>query len=156
MRQAAWEEARLHMQAPDAERERTVEELQFAYAAGWLVLSPEEFDARVARVYQARTYGQLDFLKHGIVGPNIYSPSGQPPRPQPPTNSNALVSLACGVGGLFTGVLAIPAIVLGHMARREIRRTNERGDSMAVRGLVLGYVGTVLMLVVVALVASGA
>jgi uncharacterized membrane protein YjfL (UPF0719 family) len=56
------------------------------------------------------------------------------------------------VGGIFVGITAIPAIVLGHMARREIRRTGERGDSMAVGGMVLGYVVTLIMVALVALI----
>ena len=33
---------------------------------------------------------------------------------------------------------------LGHIARREIRRTGEAGDGMATAGLVLGYIGSVI------------
>ena len=42
---------------------------------------------------------------------------------------------------LLTG---IPAIVLGHIARRQIRQTGEAGDGMALAGLILGYVGLIL------------
>ena len=44
------------------------------------------------------------------------------------------------------------AIVLGHSARRRIRQTGERGDGLAVAGLVLGYLGLVCMLLLVVLV----
>ncbi len=42
----------------------------------------------------------------------------------------------------------IPAIVLGHMARREIRRTGEDGNGVATVGLVLGWAGLSLMVLV--------
>jgi hypothetical protein len=36
------------------------------------------------------------------------------------------------------------AIVTGHIARSQIRRTNEEGSGMALAGLILGYVGVAL------------
>ncbi len=52
----------------------------------------------------------------------------------------------------------IPAIVLGHMARRQIRQTGEQGAGMATAGLVLGYIGAALtvIFVIVIVVAVGA
>ena len=38
------------------------------------------------------------------------------------------------------GITAIPAVILGHWARREIRRTGAGGDGMAVAGLTLGWI----------------
>lgn len=137
------------MLASDAARESAVEILKGAYAEGRLVM--EEYDDRVGRAYQARTYGELD----AVIG-DIPQPQPLPPvfRPAllPRTNSKAVAALICGVGGIFVGITAIPAIVLGHMARREIRRTGERGDSMAVGGMVLGYVVTLIMVALVALI----
>jgi hypothetical protein len=70
----------------------------------------------------------------------------------------AIGSLACGVAELFTGGLsAIPAIILGHMARGEIRRHGYRGGGMATTGLVLGYLGIAFwVLITFALVAFAA
>jgi predicted RNA-binding protein with TRAM domain len=141
------------MLASDAAREGAVEILKGAYAEGRLVM--EEYDDRVGRAYQARTYGELDAVIGDIPQP---LPPAFRPAPLPRTNGKAVAALICGVGGIFVGLSAIPAIVLGHMARREIRRTGEQGDGMAVGGMVLGYVVTVLMagmvvLAVVALVA---
>ena len=58
------------------------------------------------------------------------------------------------------GLTGIPAVVLGHVARSEIRRTGERGDGLALTGLVLGWLSTagwalVLVLLSVVAVASG-
>ena len=62
-----------------------------------------------------------------------------------PNNNLAVVSLISGVLGWvalpFVG--AIAAIITGHMARREIRRTGEDGDALAMVGLVLGYASLV-------------
>jgi hypothetical protein len=54
----------------------------------------------------------------------------------------------CGyfVGGLFPGVLAI---VFGHVARAQIRRDQSTGDGMAVAGLVMGYISTIVGLVAI-------
>ena len=75
------------------------------------------------------------------------------------TNPLAIASLACGIGQPFTGMLStIPAIVLGHMTRREIRRTGEDGTGMATVGLVLGWAGfgvlVVACLFIVAIVSA--
>jgi hypothetical protein len=48
-----------------------------------------------------------------------------------------------------TGITFIPAIILGHMARRQIRKSGEQGDGMALAGLILGYVGGVWLIVLI-------
>jgi len=54
----------------------------------------------------------------------------------------AIVSLICGIGQvMFWPLITIPAIVLGHVARRQIRRTGEQGSGLALAGLILGYIG---------------
>jgi hypothetical protein len=61
------------------------------------------------------------------------------------TNSLAIASLACGVGQFVFGPLAtIPAIVLGHIARSQIRRTGEQGAGLALTGLILGWGAVIL------------
>jgi uncharacterized membrane protein len=70
----------------------------------------------------------------------------------PRTNSLAVAAL---VFGFVFPLLAIP---LGHMARRQIVQTGERGDGMAVIGLVLGYLAltaiVVAMVVVIVIIAA--
>jgi hypothetical protein len=70
-------------------------------------------------------------------------PYGQPVL-APRTNGMAIAALACGIGGFFVFPASFAAVVLGHIARREIRQTGEAGSGMATAGLVLGYVGTVI------------
>ncbi|MEU6340625.1 DUF1707 and DUF4190 domain-containing protein [Streptomyces sp. NPDC046977] len=130
------------MLAGDAARERTVEVLKDAYTEGRLTL--QEYEERIGRAYESRTYGELDVLVLDIPRPR--------PAPPPGANAKAVAALICGIGGVFLGLTALPAIVLGHLARREIRRTGEQGDGFALGGLVLGYVVTALLLLVTVLV----
>ena len=60
------------------------------------------------------------------------------------TNGMAIAALACGIVGFFVFPASIAAVMLGHMARREIGRTGEAGGGMATAGLILGYIGLVI------------
>ena len=70
------------------------------------------------------------------------------------TSGKAIASLVCG---LFTFVfpMSILAIVLGHLSVSEIRRSAGRlkGESIAITGLVLGYVGLAIIPVVLIIAA---
>ncbi len=82
--------------------------------------------------------------------PAQYPPQSQPYRPQqqPPsiqqTDGKATASLILGILSLLClSVLAgIPAIILGHMSKANIRRSMGRlkGDGMATTGLIMGYI----------------
>ena len=86
-------------------------------------------------------------------------------RPGTGTSSLAVVSLVFGILAwcVLPFVGAIVAIICGHLARSEIRRSppdaRTEGDGMAVAGLVLGYVqlllGVLLMFVVIAALIFG-
>ena len=66
--------------------------------------------------------------------------------PQPrPTNSLAIASLVCAF--LFAPL----GIVFGHLSLSQIKKTGEEGRGLAVAGLVIGYLITVLTIVVVVL-----
>jgi hypothetical protein len=93
--------------------------------------------------------------------PAVRPPYGQPPQGQQPYGAwqggndttpgwNGL-SIAAFVLGL-TCLLGIPAIVLGIIGLRQVRRDRSRGGWMAVTGIVLGALGT---LALAGLVASG-
>ena len=63
----------------------------------------------------------------------------------------AIASMVLGVAEFFTvGLTAIPAVVCGHIARRQIRQTAERGDGLATSGLVLGYMAIIFWSVLIA------
>ncbi len=63
------------------------------------------------------------------------------------TNALATTALVTALLGL-----SVVAVVCGHVARRQIRRTGEPGDAQAVVGLVVGYLGLAATAVGVALV----
>ena len=73
--------------------------------------------------------------------PQGYAHSGYPPYGAPmimPTNTLAILAL------VFAFLFAPVGIILGHMARRQIRQTGEQGDGLALAGMICGYVFTAL------------
>ena len=139
------------MLAGTADRERAIDVLKAGFAEGRLTQA--EHDDRVARVYAARTYGELAPLVADLpAGPPgsvpYYLAAGYPAAraPAPPViNSLAVASLICGLAEVPTlGLSALPAVVLGARARQEIRETGQRGEALAVAGLVLGWTALVL------------
>ena len=146
------------MLAAAADRERTIDVLKAAFSEGRL--TKEEFDTRSGRVLAARTYADLAAIVTDLpVGPSgsvmpYHAGYYQQIAPLPPTNGLAVGAMVCGIAEIFTfGFAAIPAVILGHIARGQIKETGERGDGMAIAGLVLGYLGIaawVLMILVIA------
>ncbi len=127
------------MRATDADRDGVHTLLQAAYADGRLTW--DEFDARSTSLMEAKTYDQLGALTADLRQPVPYR-QGTHPSVAPRTNQMALASMVCGLGQIFFWVLAgVPAIVFGHVARRQIKQTGEAGSGMATAGLVMGYVG---------------
>ena len=55
---------------------------------------------------------------------------------------------------IFPFFAGIPAVILGHAARGQIRQTGERGDGMAVAGLVLGYLGISVWVLIILIVTA--
>jgi hypothetical protein len=146
--------ARGTIRAGDADRDRVVELLTTAYSEGRL--SKDEYDDRVGHALSARTYADLDRLLTDLpVGVAFPPPAPAvviPAPPQPRTNGLAVASLACGIAQFAFGPLAtIPAIVFGHMAQHQIKRTGERGSGIAVAGLLLGWGAVVLGIVFISI-----
>jgi hypothetical protein len=69
----------------------------------------------------------------------------------------AILSLAFALSSIFLSVVGIiPALICGHVARRQCARTpGLRGRGMALAGLIIGYVGLVLHVVVIIILLSG-
>jgi hypothetical protein len=137
------------MRAAQADRERTVDVLKAAYAEGRL--TKEEFDIRGARAINAKTYADLAAVVADLPsGPGPVMPyhGYYPVAPLPKTNGTAVASLVFGLIPLpfFS---CVPAVILGHVARAQIRRTGERGDAMAITGLVLGYLWIAFWMLIV-------
>jgi len=135
-----------YLRASSADRDRAVDVLKAGYAEGRL--TKDEYDSRASQAFAARTLGDLARVTADLPGGHLAQPAW-PVAPTPArTNALAIASLACGIGQPFTGFLStIPAIVLGHMARREIRRTGEDGKGLATVGLVLGWTGFAVLVV---------
>ncbi|WP_317790024.1 DUF4190 domain-containing protein [Actinoplanes sichuanensis] len=79
-----------------------------------------------------------------------YSPYGPPQS----TNALAIASLVCSIAGVLTCISAPVGIVLGHIAKKQIRQTHEGGEGLATAGLWVGYILTIIGLIVGALYAA--
>ncbi|MFF6993837.1 DUF1707 and DUF4190 domain-containing protein [Streptomyces sp. NPDC008313] len=134
------------MLASHADRERAVDVLRAGFSEGRL--QQAELEKRVTRAYEARTVGELGLLvadlpqgplpvQYAVAPvPRAFLPAPVPP----PNNGKAVGALVCGILTTMTaGLTGIPAVVLGHTARSEIRRTGQGGDGFAVAGLILGW-----------------
>ena len=139
--------------AAAADRERTMDVIKAAFTEGRLTKG--EFDERTARVLAARTYGELNALVADLpVGPGgplmpaAYQAGYYQPLVMQRTNGFAVGALVLGILPFFGG---IPAVILGHVARGQIKKTGERGEGMAVAGLVLGYLWISLWLMIILL-----
>jgi hypothetical protein len=86
-------------------------------------------------------------------------PYGQPPQspypysygpPRPPgTNGKAIAALVLGIAGLVVcQLVSIAAIVVGSSARRETSQTGQAGYGFALSGLILGWIGVALLVLV--------
>ena len=141
------------MRASSADRERAVDVLKAGFTEGRL--TQDEYNDRMGRAYAARTYGDLAALTADLPAGAAPLPAWPVPAYQPPpaggTNSMAIASMVLGVAEFFTaGLTAIPAVICGHIARRQMKQTAERGDGLATSGLVLGYMAIIFWSVLIA------
>ena len=131
------------MRAADADRDRVVEFLNTAYSEGRL--SKDEHDGRLENALSARTYADLDQLVTDLPAARATAVT-----PVARTNGLAIASLACGLAQFAFGPLtAIPAIVFGHVARHQIKRTGEQGAGLALAGLIFGWATVILGIVLI-------
>ncbi len=60
---------------------------------------------------------------------------------QQETSALAVASLILSSIGIFTGVMAIPGIICGHLAIKGIKEnSNLKGVELAKKGLIIGYI----------------
>jgi Domain of unknown function (DUF1707)/Domain of unknown function (DUF4190) len=147
-----WRQAGPPIRATDRDRDAAIEVVQASYTEGRLTRA--EHDTRIGQVLAAPTYAELDQLIADLPRRPVYPDAPVPPQPRH-TNGLAVAALICGVSQPLTGMLTtIPAIVLGHVARGQIRRRGDDGESLANWGLMLGWAGlTATLVLVVAIVA---
>ena len=79
--------------------------------------------------------------------------------PAAPASSTRALAVASLIAGIFSWILmpfiaGVVAVICGHMARGEIKRSNGtlEGDGLAIAGLVLGWINVVLCVLAVAAV----
>jgi type IV pilus assembly protein PilA len=76
----------------------------------------------------------------------------------PQTDGKATGSLVLGILSLvgFSILAGIPAVVLGHISRKEIRESRGRltGDGMALAGLITGYISIAIVPVIIVIIAA--
>src|SRR6185437_1793798 len=126
------------MLASTADRDRSVKVVKASFVEGRL--TKEELDQRVGQVLVSRYFEELMALTADLpVGPFGRLPAHPMTPPFPRLNRLAVAALVCaGAGPVSLGITAIPAVALGEMARRRIRRTGERGLAAATAAVVLG------------------
>ena len=83
-------------------------------------------------------YGPPGYPPHGY-GPEGYPPGGW----GRPTNTMAILAL------VMAFVFAPAGLVLGIVARKQIRQTGEEGDGLALAGIIIGAIATALVALVI-------
>lgn len=96
-------------------------------------------------------YGQPYGPPAPYYPPVPYYPPAYPP-PQS-TNGLAIASMVLGILWLYW-IGSILAVILGFVARNQIKQRREAGDGMAIAGIVLGIVGVVTLVIVIIFVAA--
>jgi DUF1707 SHOCT-like domain/Domain of unknown function (DUF4190) len=140
------------LRAADADRDHVAGILGTAYSEGRL--SKDEYDERLHSALTARTFGDLDRVVTDLPVPQATAPRPPATRatatPAAGPNGYALASFVCGLAQFVFGPLAtVPAIIFGHMARSQIRRTGEPGAGLALAGLILGWGAVIFGIIVV-------
>lgn len=90
-----------------------------------------------------------------------YPPTGygqQPPYPYPypparQTNGMAIASMVLGIVWVYW-IGSILALIFGYLALAEIRRSKQAGEGMAIAGIVLGWIGVGILVIVLLAVAT--
>jgi Domain of unknown function (DUF4190)/Domain of unknown function (DUF1707) len=132
------------LRASDADRESAAERLRVAALEGRL--DPAELDERMSAAYAARYCSELARLTADVTPP---APPALPARPtfvrSTRTNGLAIASVVAGFFWLWW-LGSVVAVVLGHLALRQIAQTGQSGRGLAITGLVLGYFGLAVLL----------
>jgi uncharacterized membrane protein len=84
-------------------------------------------------------YGPPGYGPPGYPPPGYGAP-GYPPQWRRPTNTLAILAL------VLSFVFAPAGLVLGLMARKQIRRSGEEGEGLALAGIIVGSIFTALFL----------
>jgi Domain of unknown function (DUF4190) len=110
---------------------------------------PPSWDSPVCALGHPQLRGAVFCSQCGSpIGPDAAGQAGIPG----PSRTNGL-AISALVLGILLPVGSILAVIFGHIARRQIRRSagSQGGEGLAVAGLVLGWVGVALILLVIVL-----
>jgi len=92
--------------------------------------------------YAPPGYGQQGYAQPGYAPPGYpppgYGPPGYPPVYVRPTNTMAILAL------VMAFVFAPAGLILGIVARKQIRETGEDGDGLALAGIIVGGIVTAI------------
>ena len=93
-----------------------------------------------------------------FCGVNTFQNPGSPPvyptAALAPFNGMAIASMVLGIVWAYW-VGSILALVFGYVARNQIKQRGQRGNGMAIAGIVLGWVGVGTLILVIILAAVG-
>lgn len=80
---------------------------------------------------------------------------GYTPPPQQGTNGLAIASIVCSVAGLVTcGLTAVVGMILGFVARGQIKRSGQEGRGLALAGIWVGAAVTAIAVVATAVIVA--
>ena len=94
--------------------------------------------------YTQPQYGPPAYAPPGYPPPG-YGPPGYPPVYVRPTNTMAILAL------VMAFVFAPAGLILGIVARKQIRQTGEDGDGLALAGIIVGGIVTAIFALLIAL-----
>jgi len=98
--------------------------------------------AQPGPAYAQPGYGQQGYAQPGYAPPGYpppgYGPPGYPPVYVRPTNTMAILAL------VMAFVFAPAGLILGIVARKQIRETGEDGDGLALAGIIVGGIVTAI------------
>jgi Domain of unknown function (DUF1707)/Domain of unknown function (DUF4190) len=130
-----------HLRASHADRERAIDVLKAGFAEGRL--TADELGVRQARAHAARTYGELAAvtadLPAGPLGTLVPRQAAGRVYPFPVARKTNRLAIASVITACLPIFGTVPAIVLGHAARKQIRTSREGGAGLAAVGLGIGY-----------------
>jgi hypothetical protein len=145
-----YEPSKHELRASDSDREATVERLRVAGIEGRL--DSDELEDRIASAYAARWCSELESLTLDVTPPPARLDPGPIVfvRPQRRVNGLAIASIVVGVLWMWW-VGSIAAVVMGHVALRQIERSGgaQTGRAAALIGLAVGYFGLTALLAVI-------
>jgi hypothetical protein len=130
------------LRASDADREAAVERLRAAALDGRL--DGDELEERLAQAYGATWCSELARLTDDVTPPVVFV------RQEPRVNPLAICSLVAAI--VWFGWLgSVAAVVMGHTALSQIRRSNgaQTGRAAALIGTALGYFGLTALLTII-------